>query len=273
MATLLERMNITPSEATGKTGPVRNKPHRSSGPYNRKEQPPKGDIDSPWEHDMFLGGGSQKSSLVERLSDQQKPPRVNMGAAVRALEKATGGKDISIKGAGVRGNLIEVKGLVAGTTADDVEAIFKRCGPIVKSYVQSPGPTDGSVAVRLVFKEERDALSAVKKFNGETADGRTLVVKSVGGQAVNLAARLDSGLLKDGSVDALITPPSTSKLRSDDIIARDSRAQVLLAPPGANPKDYVQQPTRGGRNGRGRGRGRPKRGGQGGDLASRMEVD
>lgn len=70
---------------------------------------------------MFLGGGSQKSSLVDRLSDQQKPPKVNMGQAVRALEIATGTKDISIRGAGVRGNLIEVKGLVAGTTADDVE--------------------------------------------------------------------------------------------------------------------------------------------------------
>ena len=70
---------------------------------------------------MFLGGGSQKSSLVERLSEEQKPPKVNMGAAARALEKATGIKDISIKGASVRGNLIEVKGLVGGTTADDVE--------------------------------------------------------------------------------------------------------------------------------------------------------
>jgi len=70
---------------------------------------------------MFLGGGSQKSSLAERLSEQQKPPKVNMTAAARALEKATGTKDISIKGASVRGNLIEVKGLVAGTTADDVE--------------------------------------------------------------------------------------------------------------------------------------------------------
>lgn len=92
----------------------------------------------------------------------------------------------------------------------DAKAIFKRCGPIVKSYVQSPGPTDGSVVVRLVFKEEKDALSAVRKFNGETADGRTLIVRSVGGQPVNLAARLDVGPAKDGSVDALITPSSTS---------------------------------------------------------------
>ena len=80
----------------------------------------------------------------------------------------------------------------------------------MKSYVQSPGPADGSVAVRLVFKEERDALSAVRKFNGETADGRTLVVRSVGGQPVNLAARLDVGPAKDGTVDALITSSSTS---------------------------------------------------------------
>lgn len=95
-----------------------------------------------------------------------------------------------------------------------MQAIFKRCGAIVKSYVQSPGPTDGSVVVRLVFKEERDALSAVKKFNGETADGRTLVVRSVGGQPVNLAARLDPGPLKDGSVDALIMTPSTSCVKN-----------------------------------------------------------
>lgn len=56
-------------------------------------------------------------------------------------------------------------------------------------------------------------------------------------------------------------------------MAQDSRAQVLLAPPGADPKEYIQQPSRGGRNGRGRGRGRPKRGGHGGSLAARMEVD
>lgn len=53
-------------------------------------------------------------------------------------------------------------------------------------------------------------MSAVRKFNGETADGRTLIVRSVGGQPVNLAARLDVGPAKDGSVDALITSPSTS---------------------------------------------------------------
>ena len=59
-------------------------------------------------------------------------------------------------------------------------------------------------------------------------------------------------------------------------MTQDSRAQVLLAPPGTDPKDYVQQSARGGRNGRGRGgrgRGRPNRGVQGGNLASRMDID
>lgn len=64
--------------------------------------------------------------------------------------------------------------------------------------------------MRLLFKEEKDALYAVRKFNGETADGRTLTVKSVGNQPVNLAARLDGTLPGDGSVDALLTPSGSS---------------------------------------------------------------
>jgi hypothetical protein len=64
--------------------------------------------------------------------------------------------------------------------------------------------------VRLLFKEEKDAINAVRKFNGETADGRTLTVKSVGNQPVNLAARLDGTLAAEGSVDALLTPAGSS---------------------------------------------------------------
>ena len=174
-----------------------------------------------------------KTSLSARLSDSasRQPPKINMGAAIRAVEEARGSKDIPIKGASMRGNLIEVRGLVAGTTADDVEvlfiltscylpllllryildqAIFRRCGHIVSSSIQTPGPPDGTVAVRLLFKEEKDAINAVKKFNGETADGRTLSVKSVGNQPVNLAARLDGLLPSEGSVDALLTPAGSS---------------------------------------------------------------
>jgi hypothetical protein len=71
------------------------------------------------------------------------------------------------------------------------------------------------------------------------------------------------------------------KLRSDAIIATDSRAAVVTIPPGQNPADYTQ--TRGGGGGRGSGRGRAGRrrgggggGGRGGKKASAgggMDVD
>ena len=58
------------------------------------------------------------------------------------------------------------------------------------------------------------------------------------------------------------------KLRSDELMATDSRAHVLVAPPGADPKDYTPQ-ERG--RGRGRGRGGRRRGGRGG--AAKMDLD
>lgn len=62
------------------------------------------------------------------------------------------------------------------------------------------------------------------------------------------------------------------KLRSDDIIAQDTRATVLVAPPGMNPADYVQRPGRGSGRGRGRGRGRGgRRGGRG--HHAQMDID
>jgi hypothetical protein len=69
-------------------------------------------------------------------------------------------------------------------------------------------------------------------------------------------------------------------MRSDDIISRDpeatSRAHILVAPPGADPKDYLpSSSSRGGRRGRGRDRGRRGLGGGGrrehGD--GKMDVD
>ncbi|TFY52285.1 hypothetical protein EVG20_g10615, partial [Dentipellis fragilis] len=175
-------------------------------------------------------------------------------------------------------------------TAEDVEAIFKRCGPITQSSAKN-GP-DGGVTVRLTFKNDKDARTSVESFNGQVADGRTLAVRIVGGVNASLSGRLSVGA-QDGTVDDLLadTPRLVSirllslsgpskisthwrlvcrKMRSDDIL-NDSearaRAHVLVAPPGADPRDYTQQ-TRGG-SGRGRG-GRGRRGRRG---AARMDVD
>lgn len=59
-----------------------------------------------------------------------------------------------------------------------------------------------TVVVRLVYKNEKDAQAAVSKFNGQPADGRTLLVKVVGGQNVSLGGRLSIAV--DDSVDVLM---------------------------------------------------------------------
>ncbi|KAI0766993.1 hypothetical protein C8Q74DRAFT_1277374 [Fomes fomentarius] len=270
MASLLERISL-PSGAVSSIGPVRSKSnHASSGPYNKSQRPPKGDVNDTWKHDLY----SENRSLSARLTNAPvAPPKMNFGVADKALRDAVGDKaGLSIKGASSRGNVVQVAGLAKGTTAADVEAIFKRCGPITSAVLHSnsPDPT-----VRLTYKHEKDAQAAVAKFNAQPADGRTLEVKIVGGVNATLSGRIGAALV-EGSVDVLMgdDPNSGSKLRSDSLLSSDPRAHVLVAPPGADPKEYTprpQAPARG--RGRGGGRGRGRRRGGGGNGGVKMDVD
>ncbi|KAF7980850.1 hypothetical protein HWV62_29469 [Athelia sp. TMB] len=282
MASLLDRMNI--SKPDSGAGPIRSKSANSNraSPYNRESRAPsKGDVNSTWSHDLFDGN----KSLSERLSSGSSGARkVDAGQAQKALRSAVGADNISSGGFNIKGassikdgNVVQISGLVKGTTPADVEAIFKRCGAITSSKLHS-SPTSENVVIRIVFKAAASATTAVQKFNGQQADGRTLSVTIVGGAAVSLGGRLGLGV--DGvsdSVDALMDgggDAGGSKMRSDEILASDprARAQVLLAPPGADPKDYVQQPT-GPRRGGGRGRGNRRGGGGRGGRKAGMDID
>jgi hypothetical protein len=113
-----------------------------------------------------------------------------------------------------KGNVVEVTGLVAGTTAEDVAAIFKRCGEITNSKVVSG---DDEVCVRLTFKTSISASSSVQKFNNQPADGKVLKVKVVGSTSAGttLGGRLGGldglGLVREeGSVDVLMTSDNGS---------------------------------------------------------------
>ncbi|PBK74166.1 hypothetical protein ARMSODRAFT_971435 [Armillaria solidipes] len=258
MASLLERMGNPPT-----TGAIRSKgihSSRSSTPYSR---PPKADVDSQWGHDMY----ESENNLSARLGVQPVAPRVNFGPARKFVEKAAGisSSELSIKGAS-QNNVVEVTGLVKGTTAEDVAAIFKRCGAITESKVMAAAP---EVVIRLTFKDPSSAKAAVAKFDKQQADGKTLSVVIIGlHKGPSLFGRLASSdgmglVMKEGSVDVLMDSENDngSKMRSDAIL-KDPRAQVLLAPPGADIRDYTQTPWRGGRGG-GRG-GRGRRGGGGG---------
>jgi RNA recognition motif. (a.k.a. RRM, RBD, or RNP domain) len=82
------------------------------------------------------------------------------------------------------------------------QAIFKRCGPVTQSSVKQTNG-NGDVTVRLTFKQEKDAREAVRVFDKQVADGRTLGVRIVGGVNASLSGRLSIGVV-DGSVDALM---------------------------------------------------------------------
>ena len=117
---------------------------------------------------------------------------------------------LSIKGAsGSHGNVIEVSGLVSGTTADDVAAIFKRCGQITDHKAMSKKGDEPRI--RITFKTAASAASAVQKFHNQPADGKILSVKVIGSSSTgtSLGGRLgDSdglGLVREeGSVDVLM---------------------------------------------------------------------
>ncbi|KAJ3748521.1 hypothetical protein DFH05DRAFT_1438681 [Lentinula detonsa] len=289
MASLLERMNVP----NAGTGPVRSSKMgstvRSNTPYARA---PRGNVDSTWSHDLY----SQHNSLSARLNLPASKPSLPPDAAngskslarkafreVFALSPSStsrssrGGEELIIKGAGSSGNVVEVSGLADGTTPEDVSAIFKRCGDITQSKLVSK--RNEEVRIRITFKNPASAAGAVKSFNGVPADGKTLSVAVVGATSAgtSLLGRFGKdglGLVRqEGSVDILMDSddaPSGSKMRSDALTS-DPRAQILVAPPGADPKDYVQGPARG-RGGRGRGRG-GRRGGGGGGGRGRDRMD
>jgi len=104
---------------------------------------------------------------------------------------------------------VEVTGLVGGTTAEDVAAIFKRCGQITEQKSMSNNRNDPRI--RITFKTAASATSAVQKFHNQPADGKILSVKIVGASAAgaSLGGRLGGndglGLVREeGSVDVLM---------------------------------------------------------------------
>jgi len=277
MASLLDRMSI-PAESN--SGPIRsrNSPGsggRSSTPYAR---PPKGDVNAAWSHDLFEETSISRS-LSDRLKATPSAPRANFNTiAQKALREATGSVDsqLSIKGAGSSGgNVVEVTGLVRGTTPDDVSAIFKRCGTITHARLV-PSTAPDNVTIRVTFKSPASATDAVQKFHNQPADGKTLVVRIVGTTSTGstLGGRLGGldglGLVREeGSVDVLMGggDDGRSKLRSDSLLHTDPRAQVVVG-------DFT---VSNGSTGRGQGRrargGGGRRGRRGGSGNAKMDID
>ncbi|KAF8342937.1 uncharacterized protein EI90DRAFT_3030767 [Cantharellus anzutake] len=183
-----------------------------------------------WTHDKFSGGATR---------GRRKGPDVPSALAQKTLAALSGGRtppsdspqpisSFNVKGAS--GATVEVRHLVPGTTAEDVAAIFGANGTIL-SATEVKGKAN-SVTVQVKFSNLSEANSAVKKFNGQEADGRILEV-----------VVLDSTLLKKAIAAGVATPRETfdllpdapaSRMRSDALMA-DPRAQVQTVPPIISP--------------------------------------
>lgn len=111
----------------------------------RPSRPPKGDSDAQWSHDLYED--PDKPSLSSRLSASAAAPRKPDSALVqRAIREATAAGGISIKGASttVNGNVVQVDGLVKGTTPADVEVCLFFSHP--SHFLIPDRPSSGGVA-------------------------------------------------------------------------------------------------------------------------------
>jgi hypothetical protein len=152
-----------------------------------------------------------ESRLGNRLGPNSKnAPKINTSSINAFLDPSSGrqtrsgsGTPISIKGASSSPqNVVDVKGLVAGTTADDVKAIFVSTGAITNAKLI--GPKNDPV-VRITYKDPQGAKEAIEKYHGQNADGKKLEVKLVGIGSSDLGARIGGQpVVADGSVDAFL---------------------------------------------------------------------
>ncbi|KZT39283.1 hypothetical protein SISSUDRAFT_1045738 [Sistotremastrum suecicum HHB10207 ss-3] len=263
-----------------------------------QSRPPKLSADDPWKHDMFASQNNiEGGTLGARLAVPPKSlPTSNSGEIVgfqKALAAVNGrpvpsrglsSKEESFNIRGASGVTVEVRELVQGTTAADVEAIFKRCGTVISSKLIPPPSGSQTETVHVKFQTQAAAEDAVSKFDNQPADGRLLKVSIISNPTISLkgAGAGNGGIV---SVDALLgdsDEPRGSKMRSDAILATDARAQVITDPLAAATKAQAQRVAeqRGGRDGnwkegrgrRGRGRGRRGRG-AGRENGNGMEVD
>ncbi|KIJ51326.1 hypothetical protein M422DRAFT_776602 [Sphaerobolus stellatus SS14] len=235
---------------------------RSAAPYQKRRSasaPEPAEPEGVWKHDKFeeVSGGP----LAARLFDREVRPRTDLSAVNKAL--GVGPSSSRLSGLSIRGAssdpTVIVSGLVAGTTVDDVKAIFQGCGTINKAVAHSTS-TPQIPVVALHYARREDAQKAIDNFNGQVADGSPLKVVFASNDPASVREKVLSGK-KNEDLLASSTERVAGKMYSDSMV--DGRT-----PPAIGVFDPPSRPGRGGRGGRGR------RGGRGGRRGgSGMEID
>ncbi|KZT55161.1 hypothetical protein CALCODRAFT_485002 [Calocera cornea HHB12733] len=199
---------------------------RSGGqPYSKSLAPyKKGNSDDRWGHDLYgpsrgtaVGGelGARLSGADNGVVEEEK--RGSRGRVDFSGVKGLLNRGLSVRGAGEKGRTVRVENLMEGTTAADVEAIFKDAGTISSSKLVKSKPT---VTVELYYKSPSDAEEAVRKFDGQVADGLTIhvsvVAPAAGGK--DLLARVGLAGAAARGRDLLDDGDFGGKMRSDELL-------------------------------------------------------
>ncbi|GAA5847798.1 hypothetical protein JCM3766R1_003205 [Sporobolomyces carnicolor] len=130
-----------------------------------------------------------KGSSNQRVEDERaaKAERVRMERERREqlrvrkdLEREHEAK-LQIAKAEETGFVVQVEGLVYGTSAEDVQTAFGSYGEIKHCFIENEkNSRDGDMLVaRITFSRHEDAQTACHKLDGAIADGRPLKVRNV----------------------------------------------------------------------------------------------
>ncbi|GAA6031987.1 hypothetical protein JCM8097_003375 [Rhodosporidiobolus ruineniae] len=126
---------------------------------------------------------------IKGSSDQVAQQRREREAALRAKkereeqlklrEQQKKERDVKVKVAQEEemGFVVQVEGLVQGTSAEDVQTAFGSYGDIRYCFILDP--SSANLIARLTFTKHDDAAEACSKLDGAIADGRPLRVKQV----------------------------------------------------------------------------------------------
>ncbi|KAK4057990.1 hypothetical protein OIO90_000729 [Microbotryomycetes sp. JL221] len=119
-----------------------------------------------------------------------------------------------------KGSVVQVEGLVQGTSADDVQTAFGAYGETSFCFVVDEHAT-GDLIARLTFKRYEDASQACAKLNGAIADGKPLKVTLV--HRTPFPDPLPSLSDEPASLATSIEPQPARRMYADEVEALDPR--------------------------------------------------
>ncbi|GAA5861325.1 hypothetical protein JCM1840_005335 [Sporobolomyces johnsonii] len=240
--------------------------------------------------DMFARLGIKGSSDAAAEKERQRQAKLQRAKAererkeqLRLRKELEAEREIKVKIAQEEdlGFVVQVEGLVYGTSAEDVQTAFGSYGEIRFCFIvnEKTATEQDELVARLTFTRYDDAATACSKLDGAVADGRPLKVQQVSRSPMPPALPPLAAITAATAAPAIPTgpravpaapAPAPSKMYADEIEDIASSLVPTASTSDSMDVDMADTPSipTGPRNGFAAGRGvRGGRGGRGGGAA------